>query len=361
MKTLNIKILVSSILFIFILSAANAQRIGNLDGINYQAVAIDEEGREIVGIDVNGKPLYEKTISVRFSILKGVDGPVQYQETHTTLTDQYGLFNLVIGQGELTGAGQYDSLLALPWIDADQFLQVELSIENDGNYRVVSREKFRAVPYSFYTDDIADDAITTEKVLNEELLAEDIATGAVTTSEILDATILNEDIANGTIDLTSKVTNILQVQNGGTGRDGSTVADGQLLIGNTANGDFDLANLTPGTGINIVNTPGGIEISSGVQGVNSSSAGNVQVGSPDGTCPTGRSIPAGATWTSPSIPLDGVQLGNIMVGSINYDLQGCMMSTYVRTANQIEVSIYNGTGTKQCFPGNLSLRVLVVQ
>jgi hypothetical protein len=39
---------------------ANAQRIGDLNGINYQAVAIDEDGKEIVGMDIDGKPLYEK-------------------------------------------------------------------------------------------------------------------------------------------------------------------------------------------------------------------------------------------------------------------------------------------------------------
>ena len=58
-----------------------AQKIGDLHGINYQAVAIDEDGKEIVGMDIEGKPLYEKEIGVRFTITKGNDGEVQYQET----------------------------------------------------------------------------------------------------------------------------------------------------------------------------------------------------------------------------------------------------------------------------------------
>jgi hypothetical protein len=417
------KIIIISIIISGIASVASAQRIGDLKGINYQAVAVDDEGKEIVGMDINDKPLYNKQIGVKFSILKGNDGPVQYQETHAVLTDRYGLFSLTIGLGEQTGEGEYTKLLDMPWIDADQWLKVEISIKNDGNYKLVSLQQFMAVPYSFYTDDIADDAITTEKILDSTILNQDINTGAVdsrtildrsiqsidiaegavttfeildftilnedistgaidsrtildrsiqsidiaegavTTFEILDGTILNEDIANGTIDLTTKVTNILPVQNGGTGLDASGVTNGQVLIGNGTTGDFGLANLTPGTGIVITNTPGGIEISSGVTGVNSSSAGNVQIGAPGtgGCAGPGRQLATGTTWISPAIPLPGVTAGNIIVGTVNESLKGCMISTYVRTNNQIEVSIFNGTGATVCFNSNAELRVLVVQ
>ena len=335
--------LYSLLAFVLITQAGIAQRIGNLTGINYQAVAIDEDGKEIVGMDIDNKPLYEKQIGVRFSITKGMDGTVEYQETQSAVTDQYGLFQLVIGHGAGTGAGLYTVLMDIPWIDADQWLKVEISTKNDGNYRVVSNQQFMSVPYSFYTDDIADDAITTEKILNGE--------------------VINEDIADTTIDLTAKVNNILPVNNGGTGLDGSVAADGQLLIGNGANGDFDMANLTAGTGINIVNSAGGITISSGVQGINSTVAGNVQIGDP-GTSfcnGKGRQLDAGAVWTSPSIPLSGVVLGNIIVGSVNDDLDGCMMSTYARSGNQIAVSIYNPTPNKVCFISNAQLKVLIVQ
>ena len=37
-------------------------QIANLEGINYQAVAIDDQAHEIVGNDVVGKPLYEREI-----------------------------------------------------------------------------------------------------------------------------------------------------------------------------------------------------------------------------------------------------------------------------------------------------------
>lgn len=363
MKKINI--IICTVLFLvlaslFVSAQITRPQIGDLKGINYQAVAIDENGKQIVGMDIAGKPLYEKNIGVRFSILKGNAGAVQYQETHTALTDRYGLFSLVIGMGTQTGSGQYTTLMQIPWIDADQFLKVEIATKNDGNYKLVSLQQFMSVPYSFYTDDIADDAITTWK--------------------ILDGTILNQDIANGTINLTTKVTGILPVPNGGTGVASSTnggillgggtgpitalgvATNGQLPIGDGTTAPV-LNTLTAGTGIVITNSPGGITITSSVVGgVNSSTAGNVQIGDPGtGACLGSRELLAGATWVSPSIPLWGVVLGNIVVGSIDDSLKGCMMSTYVRTANQIQVAIYNGTGAKVCFISNAALRVLVVQ
>jgi hypothetical protein len=215
--------------------------------------------------------------------------------------------------------------------------------------------------------DIATGAVDTRTILNNTILNEDIATGAVDTRTILNNTILNEDIANATIDLTSKVTGVLPVVNGGTGA--STHTSNSLLIGNgtgaiqslgTANdgqipigvtgGVPVLGNLTGGIGIVINNTPGGIEISSGVQGVNSTSAGNVPI----------NIINNGQTFISPAIPLPGVVFGNIVVGSINTSLRGCQMTTYVDGTNVIRVAIYNGTGAAVNL-GTVELRVLLVQ
>lgn len=359
-------LLLSSTLFV------SAQQIANLEGINYQAVAIDDEGKEIVGVDIMDEPLYERAIGVRFTITAGVDGTVYYQDTHTTTTDKYGLFSLVIGKGTVTDG---TNLLDIPWINGDQWLKVEIAIHNDGNYKMVSNQQFMAVPYSFYTDDIADDAITTAKILNEEILAEDIGTGSVETSEILDETILaediatsavetseilngtvlNEDIADGTIDLTSKVTGILPVDNGGTGIDGSVVTDGQILIGDGTNGDFSVANITSGAGIDITNTAGGIEISSPPVGVGSDGSFTIPVGS-------NGDIDAGDVWYSPnslkipSSPDKPIVMGDIFLVSANKDLKGCILSAYLQDVQSlggdanVQVVIFNPAGN-----GNVTL------
>lgn len=428
---------------IFFAIQVNAQRIGDLNGINYQAVAIDEDGKEIVGMDIAGKPLFEKEIGVRFTIQKGQDGEVQYQETHSALTDQYGLFSLIIGHGQQTGNGSYSTLLSMPWIDADQWLKVEIAIANDGNYRVVSLQQFMAVPYSFYTDDIADDAITTEKILNEEILAEDIhegavetseilnetilaediktgavetseildstiinqdvatgavdsrtllnetiqaediqegavetseilnetilaediSTGAVTTEEILDATIGNSDIANSTIDLTTKVTNVLPVSNGGTGLNnigsdyilvgnGSTILDtiqvtDSIMVFSNKNGKAELFKLVAGprTNLNVDETNKTIEISAIDQsgGPNkdliSFSTGNI----PDG----GQQLR--------NIPYPGVILGDIILVTTTVDLEGVIMSAYVSQDDRINVVFFNSTGAAKNLSGDLKI------
>ena len=322
---LIIKIYTIALVMLIAITSSQAQQIGNLTGINYQAVAIDDTGKEIVGMDVEGKPLYEKEISVQFSIEKGQDGNVLYQETHTTLTDKYGLFALVIGHGTQTGSGQYTDLLSIPWIEADQWLRVEISIENDGNYKLVSLQQFMSVPYSFYTDDIADNAITTSKILNGE--------------------VINEDIANTTIDLTTKVTNVLPVNNGGTGIDGSAAGDGQILIGNSSTGGYDLANITAGSGVNIINTPGGIEISSPPVGVGSDGSFTIPVGS-------NGSITAGQAWYSPNSlkiapsPDKPFAMGDIFLVSANIDLKGCILSAYLQSID--------GGGT-----GNANVQVVI--
>jgi hypothetical protein len=74
-----------------------------------------------------------------------------------------------------------------------------------------------------------------------------IATGAVTSGKILDGTIVGADIANGTINLTTKVTGILPVPNGGTGA--ATLTANGLLMGNGASA---VSTIAPGTSGNVL-------------------------------------------------------------------------------------------------------------
>ena len=81
----KILIALSFIVFSFALYAQVPQ------GINYQAVARD----------ASGNPITQRTVSVRITINNGVNpGFPEYQETHLTVTNQFGLFTLKIGLGE---------------------------------------------------------------------------------------------------------------------------------------------------------------------------------------------------------------------------------------------------------------------
>jgi hypothetical protein len=137
---------------LMILVAAMAQTDAPPQGISYQAVAIDPDGKEIVGVDAQGIPIADKAISVRFGIISGSAGGVlQYEETHTTNTDRYGLFNLTIGMGTPTGNGAAGSFDNINWGSGKHFLKVEIDIEGGSNYKLMSNQQMMSVPYALYT------------------------------------------------------------------------------------------------------------------------------------------------------------------------------------------------------------------
>jgi hypothetical protein len=117
--------------------AANAQ--APPQGINYQAVARDN----------TGSILANATISIKFSIINDlVNNVTLYQETHTNVvTNQFGLFSLVIGQGTQSG-GTLPNFTAIPWGTVTPYLKVEA---NPGTGFIdMGTMKFWSVPYAMY-------------------------------------------------------------------------------------------------------------------------------------------------------------------------------------------------------------------
>ena len=136
-----------SILLVFASVIAFGQTVPQ--GINYQAIAIDESGQPIPGVDIVGSPIDDAEIGVRISILENSPtGIMLYQEEHEVLTDQYGMFNLVIGQGLQVSADPFSSI---NW-QGDKFLQVELAIENNGDFKLSAVQQLMSVPYAFLAD-----------------------------------------------------------------------------------------------------------------------------------------------------------------------------------------------------------------
>lgn len=103
--------------------------------INYQAVARDASG----GV------LASQAISVRFNIRNTTaSGPIVFSETHSVTTNQFGLFNLMIGSGTpITG-----TLTAIDWAGDLKFLQVRMDINNGNSYSDMGTQQLISVPYS---------------------------------------------------------------------------------------------------------------------------------------------------------------------------------------------------------------------
>jgi hypothetical protein len=128
----------------------HAQQDAPPQGINYQAVAIDNDGKEMVGVDLQGMPVREKEIRVRFSILKDTEtGLLTYREQHLVTTDAYGLFNTVIGQG-IEDASP-NSFEQIDWGTGFHFLKVEIDITGGTEYKDMGTQQLWSVPYALYS------------------------------------------------------------------------------------------------------------------------------------------------------------------------------------------------------------------
>ncbi len=121
------------------------------DGINYQAIALDDTGNPVSGTDENWNVIPDKQFDVRFSVLGGsASGGVLYQETHLAHTDPYGMFSLVVGHGQATAAGEHDRLVDIPWGADKLFLRVEIDLDRNGSWRTMDNQQMMAVPFAFH-------------------------------------------------------------------------------------------------------------------------------------------------------------------------------------------------------------------
>jgi hypothetical protein len=117
-------------------------------GIAYQAVAVKDGPYSLAG--QNPQVIYwsNKDIKVRFTIFeKYPGGSTQYSEFHATKTDDFGVFNLIIGQGNVISG----DFAKIPWDLGTAHLQVEIDFDNNGTYKLTSLERFWSVPYAFVT------------------------------------------------------------------------------------------------------------------------------------------------------------------------------------------------------------------
>ena len=237
--------LLTLILFIFCI---NIKGYSQTDGINYQAVIIDPDPEEIPGIDVTGNILPNKEIKVRFSI-SDVSGNLDFQEIHTTSTDEYGMINLVIGKGSLV-KGVFNEIL---WDGSTKNLKVEINL--DGTYSDLSDQELLFVPYAYHRDILAsgDLSVDGNSLLKGKLdINNDLNVGGNTkiTGELTveNKTLLNADlkVANSSV---SELTGDLSVEGKTTLKSSLDVTDssstnltGSLDVGGNAyfKGDLDL-------------------------------------------------------------------------------------------------------------------------
>ena len=112
-------------------------------GVGYQGVATD----------VNGIELVNQSISIRASVLSGsATGTIEWEETHATSTDTFGLFTLTIGQGTNTTNGAQTSFADISWGTNTHYLKIEMDVTGGTNYSFMGTNQMMSVPYALYAE-----------------------------------------------------------------------------------------------------------------------------------------------------------------------------------------------------------------
>lgn len=127
--------LLSTLCFLLLTFVANAQIPPN--AFNYSAVARNAGGQAIA----------TTTIGIQITILKtSPTGASQYSENHFVNTDDYGLFNLVIG----AGAVQSGSMANIDWSNDNYYLKVGMDATGGTNFLTMGTTQLLSVPYALY-------------------------------------------------------------------------------------------------------------------------------------------------------------------------------------------------------------------
>lgn len=98
-----------------------------------------------VAFDAAGKPLGDKSISVKAEILAGSpNGKVEYSEVHTAQTNTNGLYSLSIGLG-VPSSGTFDKV---NWLSGQKYLSISIDVNGGSNFVAMGVSQLLSVPYA---------------------------------------------------------------------------------------------------------------------------------------------------------------------------------------------------------------------
>jgi hypothetical protein len=100
--------------------------------------------------NAGGEIISNQTVGVQVSIRNNdAAGPVVYQETHSATTSEFGLINLIIGEG--TPGYSYD-FENVDWSDQFKFIEIEIDPAGGTNYISLGVSELLSVPYVLYSE-----------------------------------------------------------------------------------------------------------------------------------------------------------------------------------------------------------------
>lgn len=125
-----------AILFLMISAYTSGQSIPG--GMNYQAVARGKAGEVLANHSI--------TLKINLQSQGLVKSNVYYSEIHHAMTNQSGLFSIVIG----TGSIMRGSFTEIPWSTENIWMEVGIQEESASDFIHISNTELLAVPYAFH-------------------------------------------------------------------------------------------------------------------------------------------------------------------------------------------------------------------
>jgi len=163
-------------------------------GFSYQAVILQpvQYVPALPGNTVEQGLLSESEIAIRFTIENELG--TEYQETHATKTDAYGMVNLMVGQGIATIGNFTD----VAWVGTEKYLKVEIDFTASGaSYENLDRQALTYLPQPVSHESMAIiDQINTDVSNNNDAIQNEII--RATTSEQANTDALDSEIARAT-------------------------------------------------------------------------------------------------------------------------------------------------------------------
>jgi hypothetical protein len=110
--------------------------------LNYQAVARDAAGAVLAS----------QNIALRLTITDGNGGATVYRETHSTTTNQFGLFTLKAGNGTV----QVGTFVNIAWAYITPWLKVEMDPAGGTSYTDMGSSQLLSAPYALFAEESRD-------------------------------------------------------------------------------------------------------------------------------------------------------------------------------------------------------------
>ena len=101
----------------------------------------------------NGIILSNNPVDLQFEVINTATNLSVYKEAHNAITDNFGLVDLVIGNGSVI-SGSFGNI---PWNNGSLDLLVYMDTSGFGNYKLMGQSKLYSVPYALYSQNAGPD------------------------------------------------------------------------------------------------------------------------------------------------------------------------------------------------------------